>query len=281
MNRGHVAALILACLTATATLPGAAAAQSYVAQPQLYLLTTDVFDGRALWVQPAALVKRREASISVLVTGARSDGVTILNQYGATIASSGFGLGWQHDQLGGGVKTNTWVVGYGFGGPRVSLGGDYRWHRGTNTSDRAFDIGGRYVPTGHLEMSIVWRDIGSPVILGDTIHSTVVPGAALQLFRAHLQLGVDWELVKRNWGTSSVRAGATLVLPARLALTLRSEFDGSFNVRTLSAALTWHTPTARVSGFGATSRTPDVDRFGLWGAAVTDPTRPRRRRFGG
>ena len=47
-RRASALALLLA---ATAALPGAAAAQSFVAQPQQYLLTTDVFDGRALWVQ--------------------------------------------------------------------------------------------------------------------------------------------------------------------------------------------------------------------------------------
>ena len=268
-------------LWAVVGLPGLAAAQSFVSQPQQYLLTTDVFDGRALWVQPAALSKRSEASIAVMATGDRLDGPVLLSQYGITIASRGLGLGWQHDESPlNGDHIDAYALGFGFGSPRASVGGDYRMHRGTNTKDHALDLGGRYRPGGPFELSIVWRDIGTPVVLGDTIFSTLVPGAALQLFKAHLQLGADWELVTRDWGTSAIRAGATIVLPKGLLLNARAETDAKFSMRQLSFGLTWSAAVTRITGFGAFGRNGASDHFGLWGSTVTNPNAPRRR-FGG
>ena len=277
----HRASRVLAGLMlAAAALPGAAAAQSFVAQPQHYMLTTDAFDGRALWVQPASLARLKEASIALMFTGTHVDGPLLISQYGATISSGGFGIGWQHDEdAASSDNTNAFIVGWGFGGPRASLGGVRRWHQGTNTKDAAWDFGGRVQPGG-LALSVVWRDVGQPVILGDTIFTTLVPGAALQLFGGKAQVGADWELVTKGWGTSAIRAGALLDLPRDLALSFRAEFDAPFKTRTLSASLSWSSATTRFTGFGAQSRVGGADYLGAWGQAVTNPNNPAGPRFG-
>lgn len=275
------ASLVLAGLSlAAAALPGAAAAQSFVAQPQHYMLTTEVFDGRSLWVQPAALARLKEASISLLFTADHVGGVTLLSQYGATIASGGLSVGWQHDEDPlSSDNTNAYVVGFGFGGPRASLGAVRRWHQGTNTKDAAWDFGGRVQP-GRLALSVVWRDVSEPVILGDTIFATLVPGAALQLLNNRAQVGADWELVTSGWGTSAIRAGAMLVLPRELAVSFRAEFDANFKTRMLSMSLSWSSATTRFTGFGAMSRAGGADHVGAWGSAVADPNRAGGPRFG-
>ncbi len=281
-RRAHALALWL--LGAASALPGAAAAQSFGPQPQQYLLTTDVFDARALWVQPAAMVKRRESSVSGLLTVNRTGTLTV-GQYGLTLASGGLGLGWQHDRLQGRAHSDAFVVGLAGGSPHLSVGADRRWHRGTRTRDGAWDIGGRYQAGPQIELSLVWRDIGSPVIdrdslQADTIHTTLVPGAAIQLFHAHLQVGAEWEILSGNWSTSAVRAGATVALPANLALGVRAAFTNKLSSQSLAVSVSWHGTGSRVAAYNASARAPDVDRVGLWGAAVSDPLQPRRRRFG-
>lgn len=279
----------LACVIAiaAAALPGAAAAQSYVAQPQSYLLTTDVIDARAAWVQPAGLVKRRESSVAIMASADRLGGPMVFSQYGVTLHSGGVAFGWQHDLAGkfdtipGHFDASAWLIGMGFGGPGASIGGAFRMHRGDNTHTNAGDVGGRILAAHRIELGIVWRDIGSPIVLGDTIRSTLVPGAAIQLFKAHVQIGADWELVTAGWGTSAFRTGATIALPKGVAVGARWEMDGNFDTRSFSVALTWNGTGARVVGFDAMGRGGASDRLGLWGAAVQNPAARRRPPFRG
>ena len=268
--------LAAAVLSAALALPRAGAAQSFVPQPQWYLLTTDVFDSRAIWVQPAAIATRRESSISVMATANHDTSGTELGQYGVTLASGGVGLGWQHDRTSSGAYSNVYVAGYGGGTAHFSAGAAHRWYRGSNTSDGSWDVGARYAPSTLLELSLVWRDVGSPVVVGDTIKATVVPGAALRLLRGRLRLGADWEMVQSGWGTSAVRAGAAALLPANMALTLRAEFDGNFTTHSVAVGLSWNGTGARVTGFGASVHGA-ADHVGAWGSAVSAPAAPRRR----
>jgi hypothetical protein len=260
---------------AAAALPRAAAAQSFVSQPQHYLLTTEAVDGRALWVQPAGLVARHESSVSAMATADRVGGSLALGQYGVTLAAGPLGIGWQHDRLGSAAHGDAFVVGYAVGRPDRSVGFDHRWHRGTNIHSSAWDFGARYAPTSALVFSLVWRDVGSPVI-GDTIRATLVPGAALALLNGRLEIGADWEIVTDGWGSSAVRAGVALTLPARLALGVRAEF-GSFDRRGLAVDLTWNGHAARLTAFRSSVRSDDVDRYGVWAAAVANPQARRRR----
>jgi len=269
--------LAAAVIGASAAVPRAAAAQNYVPQPQMYLLTTDVFDGRALWVQPAGMAKRRESSISAMFTGNRDSSGTGLGQYGVTLASGGVGFGWQHDRLPGGAHADAYVVGYAAGNPQISIGGDRRWHRGTNTKDAAWDAGLRYSPSTLLELSLVWRDIGSPVVDSQTIKATVVPAAAVRLLGGRLRVGADWEMVQSGWGTSAIRAGAAVILPGSLVLTFRSEFDAGFTTRNIALGLSWTGAKARITGFGQSVHGDAADHAGAWGSVIADPSAPRRR----
>ena len=271
--------LALFVLLAAAALPGAAAAQSYIPQPQSYMLSTDPSDGRALWVQPASLVRHREATLAGMFTLNQAAGHMRLGQYGVTIASGVLALGWQHDHMSDSVKNDVFSAGLAGGTPTVSVGFDRRWYHGTNTRDGSWDIGGRYQATQALELSAVWRDISSPVIVGDTLHATLVPAAAFSFWRGRARVGADWELLTDGWTTSAVRVGATVPLPARLSLSLRSEMSGRLHQRSFAFAVTWGATDARLTGFRQWTHSPDVDRMGAWASAVSDPSRPRR--FGG
>jgi hypothetical protein len=279
LTHRRASALAILLTVAAVSLPGDAAAQSFVPQPQVYLLTTDVADARALWVQPAGLGKSREASVSALLTGNRYAGGYGIGQYGVTLASGVLAFGWQHDQVASGAKTNAFTVGLSGGTPVASVGFDRRWYSGTGTKDGSWDVGGRYLASRRLELSLVWRDISSPVVLGDTIYSTLVPGAALQLLRGRVHAGADWEVVTKGWRTGAVRLGATAVLPASLSLSLRAELNGRLRGNGIALGLTWGGRGARAAAFHSSVRAPDVDRTGLWGAAISTPF--QRRRLGG
>ena len=274
------AAAVPAAMIVTLTLwPATATGQALLTQPQRYALTTDVFDGRALWVQPAGMARRREATVGWSVTADQRGGITTLEQYGLTLVSRGFGLGWQRAELIDDTHVSQWAVGYGAGGPRASLGVTRRWLRGERVQDAVWDIGARVVPRPLLEVSVVWRDIGDPTVRApagvpspqDTSYgSTLLPAAALTLLGGRARLGGEWELVTSSWGTSAVRFGGAVVLPFHLGLQVRAEFAGDFAYRDLAVALTWSAARGRVTGFGAFPQGGGARQFGLWGSAVRD-----------
>ena len=276
MKRRRADALAALLATLAALLPGGVAAQSLSAQPHLYLLTTEAFDARALWIQPAGLAARPEASLSGLITASTSGRRTV-TQYGLTLASRGIGLGWQHDRLPDGSSDNQWAVGLAGGTARFTAGVARRWIRGDSTNAAAFDAGVRYGARPSLEVSLVWRDIGSPVVRDTTVRATLVPGIALALFRARAQIGADWEIVTRGWGTSALRAGAAVALPLQLALSLRADFSGSLHARGLALALTWNPAGARVTAFASRPAGDGTDQAGAWLSAVQRLGGPRRR----
>jgi hypothetical protein len=84
-------------------------------------------------------------------------------------------------------------------------------------------------------------------------------------------------MVQSGWGTSAVRAGASAILPANLALTLRSEFDAGFTVRNLAVGLQWSGAKSRFTGFGQSVHGAAPDHAGVWGSVIADPSAPRRR----
>lgn len=287
MRRGAVCALVSLLAAPFAARP--AGAQALITQPQRYLLTTDVFDGRALWVQPAGLARRRESSVAWSLTGERRGGALQLEQYGLTFASSGAALGWQRSELVDGSHVSQWAVGYGGGGPRASVGLARRWLQGRRVKDAVWDFGARYAPKPFLELSATWRDVGSPVVQGPdttaasrdtTYDAALIPAASLTLFGGRARLAAETELPTSGadtWHRRAVRAGAAIALPWGLGMHVRAGFDGDLAFRQLSVALTWSGTSARVTGFGTFPKDSDFARsYGLWGAAVRDlePRRP-------
>ena len=269
MTRGALAFL------AAAVLPGIAAAQSFSPQPQLYLLSVDAADARALWLQPAGLARRREASVAIFAGGERS-GPGGLTQYGAMLNSGPLGIGWQHDRRGSSIKNDTYSIGFSAGQERAGIGASRSWYRGTGTSDGAFTIGARFSPRPAIDVSLVWRDVGSPVILGDTVRATLLPAAALNLLGGRGRLTAEWEVVTGEWGTSAVRTGASVAMFAGFVLSARGEFSPDFEGRSLAIAVSWGGTVARASAF-ATDIRGSSDPFGLYLATVR-PLQTQRRR---
>ncbi len=285
MTRGAVRILVLALAYLAGAGAQTASAQALVTQPQRYLLTTDAFDGRAVWVQPAGLARRREASIAWSFTGESRDGITTLEQYGLTFASSGVALGWQRAELVDDTEISQWAVGYAGGGPRGSVGVVRRWVKGRRANDGVWDFGARYAPRPFLELSVVWRDVGTVVVQSsdtaasspDTTYSpTLTPAAALTLLNGRARIGAEAELLTSDWKRRGARAGAAIVLPFNLGLHVRTTFDGDLAFRDLAVALSWSGTSVRATGFGQFPEAGGPRHYGVWGSAVRDlePRRP-------
>ena len=283
MKRAGAGALVV-LLAAGSAAP--AAAQALITQPQRYLLTTDAFDGRALWLQPAGMARRREASLGWSVTGEQRGSGLSLAQYGLTLASGGFGLGWQRAELVDGSYVSQYAVGYGAGSPRASVGVTRRWLSGERVKGAVWDAGGRIVPRPFLEVSVVYRDRGSVLLVApdtapggpyDTLYTpTLIPAAAITLFGGRARVGAETELLTDGWKRQAARVGAAVVLPFGLGLHVRTAFDGDFTFQDLSVALTWSGTAARVTGFGAFPQDGGARSYGLWGSAVRNLEQPRR-----
>jgi hypothetical protein len=277
-------ALVLAGLAGAGT--HAAVGQALITQPQRYLLTTDAYDGRALWTQPAGLARRRESSIAWSFTGESRDGIMTLEQYGLTFASRGVAIGWQRAELVDDTEISQWALGYAGGGPRASVGVVRRWVKGRRANDAVWDFGARVIPRPFLEVEVAWRDVGSIVVQSsdtatsspDTTYSpTLIPAAALTLLNGRARLGAEVDLLTTDWKRRAARAGAAVALPFGLGLHARAAFDGELAFETFSVALTWSGTSARVTGFGQfPERSGGARHYGLWGAAVRDlePRRP-------
>ncbi len=269
-------------LALAAALAGAAAPPSRLtaqvvlpAPPARYLLTTDVDDARALWVNPAGLARRLEASIGADVGVDRfANGSMQLSQYGATVASRGLAVSWIHDRYPGGGAVNAYAVGAGLGDEQFSGGITRRWYRGL-VGFSAWDMALRAAAANGVQVSLVGRGLGSP-LPDSTYRPTVVPGASVTLLDGALRVGAEWEVAAHQWRSQEIRAGGTASLGGALALTLRADLAPDFKRRRIVLALTWNPSQARVSGFtGLSGGLNEVDEVGASGAlvALSPPTR--------
>jgi len=245
------------------------------AQPARYLLTTGVADARALWVNPAGLARRAEASLGADISLDRQPGGTHLSQYGVTLASRGFGLGWTHDREPGGPSTNGYAIGLGLGDAAFSAGATRRWLRGP-TRASFWDLAGSAAAGDWLRVSLVARNLDSPVP-GDTGWApSLVPGLGATLLGRRLDAGVEWEVATRGWRSRTWRIGGTVALWGGVALAVRADLARDFGVAQLAFAVHLEAPTARATAFTLLPRGGGLEGFGVAGALVARGQYPQR-----
>ena len=228
---------VAATLVLAVACPRHATAQLYPALPQRYLLTTDAFDGRAVWVNPAGLARRIEASIGADATVERQPGSTRLAQFSASIRSRNVAFAWVHDRYPGSSGANNFALGVGLGDEALSLGVTRRWYGGPR-GDQAWDIAVRGRLTPLLGLSLVWRDAGSPTVRDTIYAASIIPAAAFHLLDGRLVAGVEGDLGTDLRALREIRAGATCFVAAGVAISLRGEFSPGFARRGFAVGVT-------------------------------------------
>ena len=251
-----------------------AAAQLYPALAQRYLLTTDVRDERAIWVNPAGLARRIGASLAADVTAERDAGARRVAQFGVSFLSRNLGFGWKRDRYPGGTGASTYAVGAGMGDDALSAGVLRRWNQGGQGS---WDFALRGHATATLDLSLVWRDVGSPLVRDTVYRSRFVPAAGLRLAGGRFLAGVEEDVSPGLGALGQVRAGATLAL-GPVVVSVRGAFAGSAAGRGLAIAIGLEGASYRGDLVGLVPSGPGGLRtIGASGALVAAPGGPTRR----
>lgn len=288
---GRRALALAAWITLAAVAPlGAAAAQFFPAQPAGYLLTSDASDARALWVNPAGLVRRLEASVGADVAIERTPLDTRVSQYGLVAASRYLAFGWSHNRLsrgtvgGGNVvfpvrNSNVYSIGIGLGDPVFSAGVARRWYR-SDRHDAAWDVATRVTVSPRLDLSVVWRDLGSPVVFDTTLEETLVPAVAVTFFGGRLRGAAEWHVATGGWSAREIRTGWTVTAGQRLAFAIRTDLTPGLGRRRAAFAVQWGMPRVRAALFASDRAATNTQTLGggvlLLSAPPPARGRPRR-----
>ena len=276
MSRSAAAWLCAAALLLAAACPRRAAAQRYPPQARRYLLTTDAVDERAAWVNPAGLARSALATIGADLAVGDLGGNLHVSQYGASLLSGSLAAGWEHDRDPGGPR-NTYVLATGFGDDFLSLGVAHRWHEG---GQGAWDLALRGRATPLLDLSVVWRSIGSPVLADSTIErAVVVPAAGIRLWGGRFTAGIEADVAQTLGTVREVRGGATLSLAPFLAMTIRGKSgNGAADPRAIAVAIEIRGQRARGTFAGLVpAGAGGLETLAASGALISPPAGRRRR----
>jgi hypothetical protein len=261
-------------LALSAAGPAPAAAQSYRPLAERSLLTTAVRDERAVWVNPAGLSRSTQASFAADLTVQRADGEARLAQYGLAFSSRSVAFGWEHDRLPGGSSSNTYVLGLGLGDELFSGGVTHRWYQG---GQGGWDVGLRGRVTDALDLSLVWRDIGSPLVRGAVVRDRLVPAAGFRLLEGRLLAGVEGDTPGSLGTLSEVRAGAGVSIASRIVVACRATFSREAARRGVVVIVGFGGRNYRGSLVGLFPDGGGLGGVGVNGAAVADLAGSSRR----
>jgi hypothetical protein len=273
VSRGRALALAATVGAWAAAGAAPAAAQVIPAQPARYLLTAAVADARAVWVNPAALARRLEATLGIDVTADRLAGGAQLSQYGATISSRSVAFSWAHDRFADRSSTDAFAIGVGLGDEALSVGGSRRWLRGTVRAS-FWDLAARAAANPWLQVSVVGRNFGSPTPRDSGSVPSLVPGVSTLLFGGAARAAAEWEVATRGWRSREWRVGGAIALTRSWSLLVRADLSPGLGRRRFAVALHLEAPTSRATVFsGLPAGVDGIDAVGLSGSLVARSSR--------
>ena len=133
-----------------------------------YLFASTATDTRALWVNPAGLAVSIEASVlAEFVLERPVDGDLRLAQWSVGFNSRGFALSYQRDRFSEDPNTGAFRFGLALPFQRGAIGAAFTFYRGNtidSSTDRGIDLGARYRLLRPLELAVVLRNVGRPVL---------------------------------------------------------------------------------------------------------------------
>ena len=228
---------------------------------------SDVSDARALWVNPAALGRKHEASVHADLTVGDPGEDARLRQITFGFNSRGLSFGYQRDMFDGGVHGHTYRVGLGAGRHGLSAGLAMALYRG-DTKGSGWDFGIGYVPSPTVAIGAVVRNVRQPVVRGIRQDATLVPTITLRPFGPVVALSAQGRITSDS--VLGYAVGARFQAGGRvpLGLLVRLDADHAFH----RAALVFGISVGRRDLFGTTASIPSginrVDATNVYGVVA-------------
>lgn len=264
--RGAVAGLAGLALAGTAT------AQVPSNRSTSYLLPTDVADARAVWVNPAGLAARPEASVLLDLTVVDPGITGRLSQASIGLNARGLSFGYQWDSFSPGVRGHSYRLGLGASADRLAAGFAVAFHSGA-IHGTGWDVGLRYDWLRVLTLGGVVRDLGRPQANGVRADVTFVPAVTVRPRGASLAISGDARLATSRVQGYDVQASVQLSGRPGLGVIAQLDTDRSGRRTAFTLALS----LGRRDRFGLTGSTPgDFSRLGaasLYGLSTRTPVR--------
>lgn len=182
----RVAGPVVLALTVAAT----ARAQVASNRAATYLVATDVTDARAIWVNPASLATRPEASVLLDLTVERPGGEGRLGQLTAGFNARGLAFAYQRDNFLNGVHGHTYKFGFAVGSGNLSGGIAVALYRGGN-GGTGWDAGIRYDWMPQVTIGGVIQNLGQPTVRGVRQETATKPAITVRPFGSILALSVQ------------------------------------------------------------------------------------------
>ena len=185
-----------------------------------YLFAATASDARAIWVNPAGLAIFPEASVmaSFVVDRKVLQSSYRLGQYTLGFNARGLAFAYQRDRFDGNVRGNTFSFGLGTRLNRGSIGSTFTLYRGGGAKDQGTDFGFRYLLLPGVDLGLVVRNVGRPVVRSVKLPITWVGAigwaAPSGVIKANAE-GTIAERVLRDGYDVTYRVGLELATPGR------------------------------------------------------------------
>jgi hypothetical protein len=236
-----------------------------------YLVATNVDDARALWVNPAGLAARPEASVLLDLTVVQPGARGRLGQLTAGFNARGLSFGYQRDNFPAGIHGHTFKFGLAANYGRFAGGAALALHGGANRGT-AWDLGVRYDWLSTVTVGGVIRNIGRPRTFGVRQATSLVPAVTVRPFGSVLALSAQASIVSDSSARGyTVEAEALWPRSPRVGLLARYDTDGSLHARALLFGLSIGTRD-RVGAVGSTPGDfSTVDAVNVYGVSSRTP----------
>jgi hypothetical protein len=188
---------------------------------------SDLFDARAVWVNPGGLALVPEASLHLGISVGDPGAAGRVRQGTVSLNSRGLAFGYQHDIFSNSVA-DTYRAAIAGGKQGVAAGLALALYRGHGKAT-GWDAGVVVARNPAVAVAGVLANLGQPVVRGEQQPTTLVPSVTLHPFGPLLAVSGLGRLTADS--ALGFAAAARLVTPGRtrLGLSVRVDLDRSFH----------------------------------------------------
>jgi len=180
-----------------------------------YLFAATANDVRAIWLNPAGLAVVSEASLMAEFVVHRSPDADLrLSQLSLGFNSQGLSMAYNRERLVSDSSNHTYRIAMARALQGWTIGASMSYFR-NGLNDTGYDVGIRYRLLRSVDLGVVVRNIGQPLVRSDTLPLTGVAGLGWTVLGGALVLSGETLAQNRlseSGYTMSYRAGARLSL---------------------------------------------------------------------